>query len=59
MAAAINTPPKKATPVKLVAKYPPFIILPTNQEVGAEPVAVEIDGWVQANIDNGLLVVCS
>jgi hypothetical protein len=59
MAAAINTAAKKPTTVKLVAKFPPFDIVPTGQVVGAEATDVEIDGWVQANIDNGLLIKCS
>lgn len=60
MATPAPTPaPKKPATVKLTAKYPPFIILPTGQEVGEAPVEfhLPLDGWVQANIDNGLLVV--
>lgn len=59
MAAAINTQAKKTEAIKLSAKFPPFHIIPTGQVVGAEPTPVEIDGWVQANIDAGWLIKCS
>lgn len=59
MAAAINTQAKKPEATKLSAKFPPFHIIPTGQVVGAEPTPVEIDGWVQANIDAGWLIKCS
>lgn len=58
MAAAPSTVTKKVE-TKLKAKFPPFFIIPTGQEVGDEPTPVEIDGWVQANIDNGLLIKCT
>ena len=55
--ATTQTPqPKKAAPTKLFAKFPPFIVQPTGQVVTENPVEVEIDGWVQANIDSGLLI---
>ena len=47
----------KKTETKLVAKFPPFIIQPTGQVVTDKPVVVEVDGWVQANIDSGNLIV--
>jgi hypothetical protein len=50
---------KKPTKVKLVAKNQPFSIIPTGQVIPPEGALVEVDGWVQANIDNGLLIVCS
>lgn len=45
--------------VRVSAVCPPFIVIPTGQVIGATPVAVDVDGWLQANIDKGLLVVCS
>lgn len=56
---AVPTPPAKKVETKLKAKFPPFFIQPTGQVVTEEPTAVEIDGWVQANIDAGWLIKCS
>ena len=56
MATAQTPQPKKAAPAKLFAKCPPFSVLPTGPAVTENPVEVEIDGWVQANIDAGLLI---
>lgn len=51
---------QKQPTVKVIAKYAPFDIVPTGQVVN-DPAGtvVPLDGWVQANIDNGLLIVCS
>ena len=45
-----------ATLAWAVTSVPPFIVQPTGQVVTENPVEVEIDGWMQANIDIGLLI---
>ena len=45
--------------LKVVPSYAPFYILSQSVELPIEGGEVERDGWVEANIERGLLRVCS
>ena len=49
---------KEEGKIKVVPTLPPFIVQPTGQVIPAEGGEVELDGWIQANIDSGLLKKC-
>lgn len=43
--------------IKVMAKFPPFVDLINDVRIGAEPVEVELHPWLQAQIDQNLLLV--
>lgn len=49
---------KEEGKIKVVPTFPPFIVQTTGQVIPAEGDEVVLDGWIQANIDSGLLKQC-